>query len=172
MLCFHRYNHHFPSNQGHLPFSLSNSTCIHKFQQALVFRSQVHINSFSLSLYFIHHYLTSHCLSRFIRIIFGVNLTGASHITSDFSGSVQVDRASLWAPGLPDRATPLAGVPPIMTGQMGPSPGGQPFRSPQLTAEMEQALLQQVMSLTPEQINQLPPEHRNQVFQIQQMYRR
>ncbi|MQL79189.1 hypothetical protein Taro_011627, partial [Colocasia esculenta] len=97
---------------------------------------------------------------------------GASHITSDFSGSAQVDRASSWAPGLPERATPLAGVPPIMTGQMGPSPGGQPFRPSQLTAEMEQALLQQVMSLTPEQINQLPPEHRNQVFQIQQMYRR
>ncbi|XP_078431764.1 hydroxyproline-rich glycoprotein family protein [Wolffia australiana] len=46
-----------------------------------------------------------------------------------------------------------------------------PPRPPQLTAEMEQALLQQVMSLTPEQISQLPPEHRQHVLQIQQMYR-
>uniref|UniRef100_A0A1D1YIQ2 Cleavage stimulation factor subunit 2 n=1 Tax=Anthurium amnicola TaxID=1678845 RepID=A0A1D1YIQ2_9ARAE len=104
---------------------------------------------------------------------------GASHIASDFSSpvgsSVQVDRASSWAPGLPDRMTtgaPLPGPPPLMTGQMGPAAGGQLLRAPQLTPEMEQALLQQVMSLTPEQINQLPPEHRNQVFQIQQMYRR
>lgn len=39
----------------------------------------------------------------------------------------------------------------------------------QLTPEMEQALLQQVMSLTPEQINMLPPEQRTQVLQLQQM---
>lgn len=41
----------------------------------------------------------------------------------------------------------------------------------QLTPEMEKALLQQVMSLTPEQINFLPPEQRNQVLQLQQMLR-
>lgn len=41
----------------------------------------------------------------------------------------------------------------------------------QLTPEMEKALLQQVMSLTPEQINLLPPEQRNQVLQLQQMLR-
>lgn len=41
----------------------------------------------------------------------------------------------------------------------------------QLSPEMEQALLQQVRSLTPEQINMLPPEQRNQVLQLQQMLR-
>ncbi|PWA70876.1 hypothetical protein CTI12_AA280450 [Artemisia annua] len=41
----------------------------------------------------------------------------------------------------------------------------------QLSADQEKALLQQVMSLTPEHINQLPPDQRNQVLQLQQMLR-
>eukprot|EP01018_Ginkgo_biloba_P017405 Gb_06606 [translate_table: standard] len=41
----------------------------------------------------------------------------------------------------------------------------------QLPPELEKALLQQVMSLTPEQINCLPPEQRQQVLQLQQMLR-
>lgn len=45
------------------------------------------------------------------------------------------------------------------------------FMVVQLTPEMEKALLQQVMSLTPEQINLLPPEQRNQVLQLQEMLR-
>lgn len=39
----------------------------------------------------------------------------------------------------------------------------------QLTSEMERNLLEQVMSLTPDQINLLPPEQRNQVKQLQEM---
>lgn len=72
-------------------------------------------------------------------------------------------------PGLPDNASQLPGPPPIVTGQMGQ--GSQPPRPAALSPEMEQALLQQVMSLTPEQINLLPPEQRNQVLQLQQMLR-
>lgn len=41
----------------------------------------------------------------------------------------------------------------------------------QLTPEEEKALLQQVMSLTQEQINLLPPDQRNQVLQLRQMLR-
>jgi hypothetical protein len=54
--------------------------------------------------------------------------------------------------------------------QVGPG-GGQPPRPAPISSEMEKALLQQVMSLTQEQINLLPPEQRNQVFQLQQMLR-
>ncbi|XP_024007777.1 activating signal cointegrator 1 complex subunit 2 homolog isoform X2 [Eutrema salsugineum] len=54
-------------------------------------------------------------------------------------------------------------------------PQGQPHLPSQppyqISAEMEKALLQQVMSLTPEQINLLPPEQRNQVLQLQQILR-
>lgn len=44
---------------------------------------------------------------------------------------------------------------------------------PQMGGELEQqkALLQQVLSLTPEQINSLPPDQRQQVFQLQQALR-
>lgn len=41
----------------------------------------------------------------------------------------------------------------------------------QLTPEEEKALLQQVMILTPEQINLLPPEQKKQVLQLQQIMR-
>ncbi|KAK4859400.1 hypothetical protein QYF36_004759 [Acer negundo] len=40
--------------------------------------------------------------------------------------------------------------------------------SQQLPADVESALLQQVMSLTPEQLSSLPPEQRQQVIQLQQ----
>jgi hypothetical protein len=43
----------------------------------------------------------------------------------------------------------------------------------QVPGELEQqkALLQQVLSLTPEQINSLPPDQRQQVLQLQQALR-
>ncbi|GER48353.1 hydroxyproline-rich glycoprotein [Striga asiatica] len=55
-------------------------------------------------------------------------------------------------------------------GQVGPS-NQPPQPDQQLTPELEKTLLQQVMSLTPEQINSMPPEHRNQILQLQQMLR-
>lgn len=38
----------------------------------------------------------------------------------------------------------------------------------QISPDLESALLQQVLSLTPEQLNSLPPEQRQQVIQLQQ----
>ncbi|GMP67426.1 hypothetical protein CsSME_00027415 [Camellia sinensis var. sinensis] len=85
---------------------------------------------------------------------------------------MQPERAPTWIPGLADNAmgSQLPG-PPLLApvGQMGQ--GSQQPRPPPLTPEMEKALLQQVMSLTPEQINLLPPEQRSQVLQLQQMLR-
>ncbi|XP_030460028.1 cleavage stimulating factor 64 isoform X2 [Syzygium oleosum] len=98
---------------------------------------------------------------------------GGSHPGIEFShqsgGPMQVDRGSSWMPGLSDNPPQLPGPPPVVPGQM--SQGSQPPRPATLSPEMEQALLQQVMSLTPEQINLLPPEQRNQVLQLQQMLR-
>ncbi|KAI3976940.1 hypothetical protein MKX01_008798 [Papaver californicum] len=82
------------------------------------------------------------------------------HLGPDYSGqagsSVQVDnRPPSWMPpGLQDN-----------------SAGGLQLPGPPLTADMEKALLQQVMSLSQEQINLLPPEQRHQVLQLQQMLR-
>ncbi|WOH03402.1 hypothetical protein DCAR_0622799 [Daucus carota subsp. sativus] len=87
-------------------------------------------------------------------------------------GPMQAERGSPWIPGLRDNTTGaqnLPGPPSFMAGQMGPT--SQAPRPPALSSDMESALLQQVMSLTPEQINLLPPEQRNQVLQLQQMLR-
>ncbi|KAL5189074.1 Cleavage stimulating factor 64 [Glycine soja] len=80
--------------------------------------------------------------------------------------AMQVDRGSSWLPGPSENLAHLSGPP----GQMSAA-ANQLLRPPGLTPEMEKALLQQVMSLTPEQINLLPPEQRNQVLQLQQMLR-
>ncbi|KAA8541226.1 hypothetical protein F0562_025167 [Nyssa sinensis] len=100
---------------------------------------------------------------------------GGSHLGTEFSSqigsSMQADRGSAWIPGLPENTagTQFPGPPPSLSGQMGL--GNQPPHSSPLTPDMEKALLQQVMSLTPEQINLLPPEQRIQVLQLRQMLR-
>ncbi|MBA0852373.1 hypothetical protein Goshw_004496 [Gossypium schwendimanii] len=84
---------------------------------------------------------------------------------------MQADRGSSWMSSQPDNSTltQLQGSSALVPSQMGS--GNQPSRPASLTPEMEKALLQQVMSLTPEQINLLPPEQRNQVLQLQQILR-
>ncbi|KAG2664542.1 hypothetical protein I3843_16G082800 [Carya illinoinensis] len=103
---------------------------------------------------------------------------GGQHVGTEFSNqggnSMQVDRGSSWMSGPPENSTVtqhpgLPGPPPVVPAQMGV--GNQSGRNQSLTPEMEKALLQQVMSLTPEQINLLPPEQRNQVLQLQQILR-
>ncbi|CAN6577922.1 unnamed protein product [Malus baccata var. baccata] len=72
--------------------------------------------------------------------------------------SMQVDRGS-WMSGPPESSTvPLPG-------------GGQPPHPPPLSPEMEKVLHQQVMTLTPEQINLLPPEQKSPVLLLQQILR-
>ncbi|CAD5174056.1 unnamed protein product [Musa acuminata subsp. malaccensis] len=90
---------------------------------------------------------------------------GPDHGSQAGTPPMQADRGALWAPG-----SHLPGLP-MISGQMATGTSGQPLRPPPLTPEMEKALLQQVMSLTPEQINLLPPEQRNQVLQLQEMLR-
>ncbi|XP_031259326.1 cleavage stimulating factor 64 [Pistacia vera] len=99
---------------------------------------------------------------------------GGSHLGTEFGNqvgnSMKVDRGP-WMSGPSDNSamTQLPGPPSVVPGQMGP--GNQPPRPASLSPEMEKALLQQVMSLTPEQINLLPPEQRSQVLQLQQILR-
>ncbi|KAK4775373.1 hypothetical protein SAY86_010308 [Trapa natans] len=98
---------------------------------------------------------------------------GSSHLGTEFSHQVvtpiQVDGGSPWIPGLTESTQPPG--PPSLAVPSQAGPGSQPPRTPALSAEMEKALLQQVMSLTPEQINLLPTEQRNQILQLQQMLR-
>lgn len=95
---------------------------------------------------------------------------GSPHMRMEFN-QVQADRGSPWITGLRDTTGTqvLPGTPQYGGGQIGP--GGHPHRPQSLSPDMETALLQQVMSLTPEQINLLPAEQRNQVLQLQMMLR-
>ncbi|XP_073012492.1 cleavage stimulating factor 64 isoform X1 [Typha latifolia] len=103
---------------------------------------------------------------------------GGPHIGADYSSqagmSIQAERAAPWVPGLPEASTAgsqLLGPPSFFAGQMMQGMGSQPPRPRPLTPEMEKTLLQQVLNLTTEQINLLPPEQRQQVLQLQDMLR-
>ncbi|KAF4373486.1 hypothetical protein F8388_025180 [Cannabis sativa] len=101
----------------------------------------------------------------------GGNMPMGAEFNNQGGNPMQMDRGSAWMPAPPENSasTQLSAHQPVVHGQMGP--GNQPPRAPSLTPEMEKALLQQVMSLTPEQINLLPPDQRNQVLQLQQILR-
>ncbi|XP_020089557.1 vegetative cell wall protein gp1 isoform X2 [Ananas comosus] len=86
----------------------------------------------------------------------------------------QAERGAPWVPGrleISSAGPQILGRPPMPSGQMVPGMGSQAPRPPPLTAEMEKALLQQVLSLTQDQINMLPAEQRQQVLQLQEMLR-
>ncbi|CAA0839075.1 hydroxyproline-rich glycoprotein family protein [Striga hermonthica] len=98
--------------------------------------------------------------------------TGYPHLGMDYNqsgNSRQTDRGGPnWTSGVQENPMGQLQRPLSFPGQVGPS--NQPPRpDQQLTPELEKTLLQQLMSLTPEQINSMPPEHRNQILQLQQM---
>ncbi|KAJ0962722.1 hypothetical protein J5N97_027844 [Dioscorea zingiberensis] len=96
---------------------------------------------------------------------------GSSHMVGADYGLHQVGNPMQGERGAPMPVTQLPGPPPLPSGQMAPGPSisGQAPRPPPLTPDMERNLLQQVISLTPEQINLLPPEQRYQVKQLKEM---
>ncbi|KAJ6811182.1 basic salivary proline-rich protein 4-like [Iris pallida] len=97
---------------------------------------------------------------------------GGSHMDSHYSSqsgtSMQAERRAPWAPNFPENVTGGGHrhVPNHQArGHMAPGPAGaQPPRPPSLAPEMEHALLQQVMSLSSEQINLLPPEQKTSSY--------
>ncbi|KAL2935283.1 Cleavage stimulating factor 64 [Bienertia sinuspersici] len=102
--------------------------------------------------------------------------SGGSHMSGDYqnAGNLQMERPSGPSPWPPVSRESTTGAQLPAPPSLGPGQlpvGNQPPRPPPLTPEVEHQLLQQVMSLTPEQINLLPPEQRHQVLQLQQMLR-
>ncbi|CAN7054380.1 unnamed protein product [Brassica rapa subsp. trilocularis] len=103
----------------------------------------------------------------------GVGQFRGDYNNNQLGGPTAADRGPSWMAGQSESSniTHLPGLGPVPPpSQVGPG-GGPPPRPAPISAEMEKALLQQVMSLTPEQINLLPPEQRNQVLQLQQVLR-
>uniref|UniRef100_A0ACD5U1I7 Uncharacterized protein n=1 Tax=Avena sativa TaxID=4498 RepID=A0ACD5U1I7_AVESA len=101
-----------------------------------------------------------------------------SHVSSHYnnSQSMQVDRSAPWGRGNQEASSAGSHFPgqfPGLPGQMAQGIGAtQPGRpEAPLTADMEKMLVQQVLSMSPEQINMLPPEQRQQVLQLRDMLR-
>ncbi|PUZ43920.1 hypothetical protein GQ55_8G045500 [Panicum hallii var. hallii] len=67
--------------------------------------------------------------------------------------------------GMVNSSHPAYAAPPQAVGPSGPSGS----YSAQLTPDVESALLQQVLQLTPEQLSSLPPEQQQQVIELQKM---
>lgn len=75
------------------------------------------------------------------------------------------------AMSVPAPPPPMTSAPrPMVSLSHAPQSGAAPM-VPGMTSEQQQALLQQVMSLTPEQIELLPPQQKSQVLALQQSLR-
>ncbi|MBA0553883.1 hypothetical protein Golob_013022 [Gossypium lobatum] len=166
-------------------FELSSQVINRLLASDLLFHKDSHHTQISchlnqcIKIKYVHNLVVDLCwfdhLARILYLSWLIIKAGGLHLGSDFSnqvrGSMQADRGSSWMSSQPDNSTltQLQGPSALVPSQMGS--GNQPSRPASLTPEMEKALLQQVMSLTPEQINLLPPEQRNQVLQLQQILR-
>ncbi|KAL5231160.1 hypothetical protein ABZP36_029936 [Zizania latifolia] len=101
----------------------------------------------------------------------------SSHITSHYnSQSMQMDRSTPWGRVNTEASSTGSRFPghlPGLPGQMTQGIGGIHATRPEapLTPEMEKMLVQQVLSMSPDQINMLPPEQRQQVLQLRDMLR-
>lgn len=89
---------------------------------------------------------------------------------------MQMDRSTPWGRGNAEASsagTHFPGHLPGLPGQMTQGIGGIHSARPEapLTPEMEKMLVQQVLSMSPDQINMLPPEQRQQVLQLRDMLR-
>ncbi|XP_062231869.1 cleavage stimulating factor 64-like [Phragmites australis] len=96
-----------------------------------------------------------------------------SHYNSQSTTPMQVDRSTLWgrAPEASAAGSHFPGQLPGLPGQMAQGIGGIQTGQAPLTPDMEKMLVQQVLGMSPEQINMLPPEQRQQVLQLRDMLR-
>ncbi|KAL5202376.1 hypothetical protein ABZP36_013328 [Zizania latifolia] len=101
----------------------------------------------------------------------------SSHVAPHYnSQSTQMDRSTPWSRGNAEASSAGSHFPghlPGLPGQMTQGIGGIHAARPEapLTPEMEKMLVQQVLSMSPDQINMLPPEQRQQVLQLRDMLR-
>lgn len=72
----------------------------------------------------------------------------------------------------PPKVSGVASLPANTVPKSEAQDSGKQISELQLPSELESALLQQVLNLTPEQLSSLPPDQQQQVIQLQQMLRR
>jgi len=97
----------------------------------------------------------------------------SSHYNTQSTTPMGVDRSAPWgrAPEGPTSGSHFPGQLPGLPGQMAQGIGGIQAGQAPLTPEMEKMLVQQVLGMSAEQINMLPPEQRQQVLQLRDMLR-
>ncbi|KAG2626418.1 hypothetical protein PVAP13_3KG357700 [Panicum virgatum] len=97
----------------------------------------------------------------------------SSHYNTQSTAPMQGDRSGPWGrgPEVPAAGSHFPGQLPGLPGQMAQGIGGIQAGQAPLTPEMEKMLVQQVMGMSAEQINMLPPEQRQQVLQLRDMLR-
>ncbi|RCV16974.1 hypothetical protein SETIT_3G181700v2 [Setaria italica] len=97
----------------------------------------------------------------------------SSHYNTQSTTPMQVDRSAPWGrgPEAPAAGSHFPGQLPGLPGQMAQGIGGIQAGQAPLTPEMEKMLVQQVLGMSAEQINMLPPEQRQQVLQLRDMLR-
>ncbi|KAJ1263623.1 hypothetical protein BS78_09G200000 [Paspalum vaginatum] len=97
----------------------------------------------------------------------------SSHYNTQSTTPMQVDRPGMWGrgPEAPAVGSHFPGQLPGLPGQMAQGLGGIQAGQAPLTPEMEKMLVQQVLGMSAEQINMLPPEQRQQVLQLRDMLR-
>ncbi|KAK8457422.1 hypothetical protein SEVIR_3G185900v4 [Setaria viridis] len=97
----------------------------------------------------------------------------SSHYNTQSTAPMQVDRSAPWGrgPEAPAAGSHFPGQLPGLPGQMAQGIGGIQAGQAPLTPEMEKMLVQQVLGMSAEQINMLPPEQRQQVLQLRDMLR-
>lgn len=111
-----------------------------------------------------------------IEILLGLvgNPLGDEAPDMDFGGGAMpapMDPRKVAAMPVPVPPPPMTSAPRPMVSMSHAPPPGAPAVVPGMTSEQQQALLQQVMSLTPEQIDLLPPQQKSQVLALQQSLR-
>jgi len=97
----------------------------------------------------------------------------SSHYNTQSTAPMQGDRSAPWGrgPEVPAAGSHFPGQLPGLPGQMAQGIGGIQAGQAPLTPEMEKMLVQQVLGMSAEQINMLPPEQRQQVLQLRDMLR-
>ncbi|XP_057502261.1 cleavage stimulating factor 64-like isoform X2 [Actinidia eriantha] len=97
------------------------------------------------------------CPSKLVKLDEGRSASaGIVHLSTSVSGQSQVSGAALFRSQVPEA---------------GEAPNSEKKLQLQLPPNVESALLQQVLNLTPEQLSSLPPDQQQQVIQLQQILR-
>nr|CAB3464741.1 unnamed protein product [Digitaria exilis] len=159
-------------------FGLTHGNAPQHILQQQMFHVRFYVKSIQVGILKLLSLLANHhCLASRHQCTRSDNLPvqqASSHYNSQSTNPMQVDRSAPWGrgPEAPPAGSHFPGqLPGLLPGQMAQGIGGIQAGQAPLTPEMEKMLVQQVLGMSAEQINMLPPEQRQQVLQLRDMLR-